>query len=198
MTYDFTLENVIDEHNANPRTFRIPSKKEIYELEKGDLVKLIFLLNESAEDGCEAERMWVNITEPNGDDFKGTLDNDPYYLKSIKCEDEISFKTENIATIYGGEFLFDETKFAFVSNKAIENRQVNYACKSEEIDNDEDSGWQLFFGDEEDDYLEDCDNISLLTLEEVLSFEPLLEDIFASEWEQFEYSKKENKFIEVS
>lgn len=197
MTYDFMLENTVAEHNENPRTFRIPSKDEIDALEMGTLVKLIFLLNEPMEDGCEAERMWVKITEHNNNEFKGILDNKPFFLKNIKCGDEICFKGENIATIYGGESLFDETKFAFISKKALDNRQINYACKSEETDSEEDSGWQLFFGDEEDDYLEDSDNISIITLDEVLKFEPLLEDVFPSEWAQFEYSEEKNEFIEV-
>lgn len=197
MKFDFTLENAAQENRENPRTFMIPNKDEIDELEEGDLVKLIFLMDEPTEDGCSAERMWVNITEHNGDDFKGTLDNTPYFIKSIKEGDEISFKTENIACIYGGESEFDEEKFALISNKALENRQINYACKSDFIDNDEDSGWQLFYGDEEDDYVNDSDNISIIKLEEVLNFEPLLEDVFSSDWEQFEYSEEENKFIEV-
>lgn len=197
MKYDFTLENTVKEHNNNPRTFRIPDQSEIDALEKGDLVKLIFLMDKPTEDGCMAERMWVNITEHIGDDFKGTLDNTPYFIKSINEGDKISFRAENIATIYGDEMEFDEEKFALISNKALENRQINYICKSDFVENDDDSGWQLFFGDEDDEYCDDSDNISLITLEEVLNFEPLLEDVFSSEWEQFEYSEEQNKFIEV-
>ncbi|SFR65186.1 hypothetical protein [Anaeromicropila populeti] len=37
MKYDFTLENVVEEHNEDPRTFRIPDKYEIDELETGDI-----------------------------------------------------------------------------------------------------------------------------------------------------------------
>ncbi len=197
MNYDFTLHNVFDEHNENPRTFLIPDKEEIDELEVGDLVKLIFFMNELAEDGCEAERMWVTITEHQGNDFKGVLDNTPFYIKSIREGDIINFKSQHIATIYGGECSFNEEQFALISNRALENREINYAFRTDDIDNDEDSGWQLFFGDEDDEYCNDSDHISLVKLEEVLSFEPLLEEVFASDWEQCEYSQKDNKFIEV-
>lgn len=44
--------------------------------------------------------MWVKITNINGDNFTGILDNDPYCLKSVKCGDEIIFKTENIIDTY--------------------------------------------------------------------------------------------------
>lgn len=197
MEYEFTLENAVAENKKNPRTFMIPDKEEIEALEEGNLVKLIFLMDKPMEDGCTAERMWIIITEQKGDDFKGRLDNTPYFIKSIKEGDEISFKAENIATIYGGEFGFDEEKIAFISNRAMEKRQINYVCKSEFVDNEEDSGWQLFYGDEEDDYVNDSDNISIVKLKDVLNFEPLLEEVFASEWEQFEYLEEENRFIEV-
>lgn len=197
MKYDFTLKDVVAENKENPRTFMIPDQDEIKELEEGDLVKLIFLMDEPTEDGCSAERMWVNITEHKGEDFKGKLDNTPFFIKSLKEGDEICFKAENIATIYGGEAEFDEEKIAFISNRALEKRQINYVCKSDSIDSDEDSGWQLFYGDEDDDYCNDSDHISLIRLVDVLNFEPLLEDVFASDWEQFEYSEEENRFIEV-
>lgn len=87
----YYLENAFELNKEYPDTFKIPPQKEIDSLKDGDYVKLIF-----AEENTAAERMWVKITEINGDNFIGILDNDPYGLKSVKCGDKIVFKTENI------------------------------------------------------------------------------------------------------
>ncbi|WP_297204001.1 DUF2314 domain-containing protein [uncultured Brachyspira sp.] len=87
----YYLENAFELNKEYPDTFKIPSKKEINSLKTDDYVKLIF-----TEENAVPERMWVKITNINGDNFRGILDNDPYNLKSVKCGDEIVFKTENI------------------------------------------------------------------------------------------------------
>lgn len=95
----YFLENALKLHEEYTDTFEIPSKEEIDSLKINDLVKLIFT-EENDNPEIMPERMWVKITEINEDNFKGILDNDPYYLKSIKCGDEVVFKSENIIDIY--------------------------------------------------------------------------------------------------
>lgn len=198
---EYYIENVRKLNQQYPRTFLIPTQDEINKIEIGGLVKLIFTMKKTQKNGCKAERMWVEISEKinemNDIVFTGKLDNEPYYLKTIKCGDAIIFKAENIAGIYGGKSSFDENLFAIITKKALENRQINYVVKSNEIDSDQDSGWQLFYGDEDDAYLEDSGNASIISLEQALVFEPLLEYVFGEIGGSYEYSVRENKFIEL-
>lgn len=194
---EFYLENVIEKNHEFPRTYLIPSSDDMDKLKVGDTVKLIFVMDKPQSDGCRAEKMWVIIDSIEDDVFKGTLNNDPYYLKKIKSGDMIDFRTENIASVLREKSSLDENKFAIITKKALDMRQVNWAVKSEEIDNSQDSGWQLFYGDEDDDYLEDLTNAKLLSFGEVLNFEPLLEKAFTGDGNAYEYSVSDNKFIEV-
>lgn len=195
---EYYLENVKELNQQNPRTFLIPSKVEIDTIEIGELVKLIFAMEKPQKNGCQAERMWIEITEKNDNSFTGKLDNEPYYLKTIKCGDTITFKSENIAGLYSGKSSFDENLFAIITKRSLAKRQINYAVKSDEINNGQDSGWQLFYGDEDEIYLNDSGNASIISLEQVLVFEPLLERVFGGTGTSYEYSEIENKFLELN
>jgi len=191
------LEDVVKQNKEHPRTFLIPDKEEVDGLGAGSLVKLIFVMNKPQTNGCQAERMWVKINSKQGDVFEGELVNAPYYLKSIKYGDKITFKRENIASIYAEHSLFDEKKFAIITKKALENRQINWATRNDDLHNEQDSGWQLFYGDETPEYLDDANNSTLISLENVLSFEPLLEKVFCDTGNAYEYSVEHNKFVRV-
>lgn len=195
---EFHLENVIELNKQFPRTFLIPAKKEIDKLEISTLIKLIFIMEKPLKNGCRAERMWVKITSIGNGTFTGILNNDPYYLKSIKCGDEIAFKAENIAAIYVQEPPFNEKLFAIITKKALENRQINWVVRTDDLNNEQDSGWQLFYGDETPEYLDNTSNSAIVSLENVLSFEPLLEAVFCSSGYAYEYSESDNKFVEVN
>lgn len=194
---EFYLEDVVDLNKQFPRTFLIPVKKEIDNLEIGTLVKLIFVMKKPLKNGCHAERMWAKITNIESGNFTGILENDPYYLKSIRSGDEITFKAENIAAIYVEGIHFNEKLFAIITKRALENRQINWVVRTDDLNNEQDSGWQLFYGDETPEYLDDTSNSAIVSLENVLSFEPLLEAVFSSSGYAYEYSEDDNKFIEV-
>jgi Uncharacterized protein conserved in bacteria len=194
---EFHLENVIELNKQFPRTFLIPAKKEIDKLENDTLIKLIFIMEKPQKNGCRAERIWVKITNIENGIFTGILNNDPYYLKSIKCGDKITFNAENIAAIYVQEPSFNEKLFAIITKKALENKQINWVVRTDDLNNEQDSGWQLFYGDETPEYLDDASNSAIVSLENVLSFEPLLEAVFSSSGYAYEYSESDNKFVEV-
>ncbi len=120
---EFHLENVVKKNIEFPRTFLIPVQEEIVKLDIGNLIKLIFVMKRPQKNGCRAEKMWVKITNKQNGVFTGVLDNEPYYLKSIKAGEIITFKAENIAEIYGGEASFNEKLFAIITQKAIDKRQ---------------------------------------------------------------------------
>lgn len=194
---EFYLENVEEKNVEYSRTFLIPTKEDIDKLDIGDLIKLIFVMNRPQKNGCRAEKMWVRITNKHNNTFTGVLDNEPYYLKSIKVGETITFRAENIACIYKTKTLFDEKLFAIITKKALDERQINWVVRSDDLYNEQDSGWQFFYGDEDEQYLEDTNNSKIISLEQVLSFEPLLEEIFSGSGYTYEYSESENKFIEV-
>lgn len=194
---EFHIEDVREQKRLFPRTFLVPAQEEIENLQMDSLVKLIFVMEKQHENGCRAERMWVKITSIQNGMFTGVLDNEPYYLKTVKCGDEITFKDANIACIYSEKQSFNEELFAIITKKALENRQINWVVRSGDLENEQDSGWQLFFGDESPSYLDDPKNASIVSLEHVLSFEPLLESVFGSSGNAYEYSSETNSFIEV-
>ncbi|MPQ45053.1 immunity protein Imm33 domain-containing protein [Clostridium tarantellae] len=194
---EFYLENVIEKNIKFPRTFLIPNQEEIEKLALGNLVKLIFVMKNPQKNGCRAEKIWIKITNNQNGIFTGVLYNDPYYLKSIKFGDIITFKAENITAIYGGAAPFNEKLFAIITQKALNKRQINWVVRTDDLDNEQDSGWQLFYGDESDQYLENSKNAKIISLEQVLDFEPLLESVFSNYGYAYEYSERNNKFIEV-
>jgi hypothetical protein len=131
--------------------------------------------------------MWVEIFEIDGENYKGYLTNQPYYIKELKVGDIVEFNAENIATVLT-ELSFDENLKAIISKKALEKRQVNWVLKGEPS-KEEDSGWQFYFGDEDQDYFDIVDNCKIITLKEVLSFEPRIEKVLESSHNAFEWNE---------
>ncbi|MFX1236235.1 MAG: DUF2314 domain-containing protein [Promethearchaeota archaeon] len=65
-------------------------------MKEGDLVKLRFKL----PDGCNGERMWIEITKIFNNSFMGVLDNDPLEDFGLKHNDKISFESRHIIDIW--------------------------------------------------------------------------------------------------
>lgn len=194
----YTLENIKELNRQSPRINPRPTDEEISNLKVGDLVKLIFKLDTPTENGFNGERMWIIIREISGNTFKGELNNEPYHLKSVKCGDIVKFTKDNIATVWNDNIKnIDLDKFAILTKRAWENKQINYATKIDELLNDKDSGWQLFYGDEDETYLNDEDNTALIPIGAVLQFEPLLEKVFLTDAKAVTYSNSINAFIEI-
>lgn len=98
----FNLMSGIELHEANPKTFWIPSDEDKAKLKKGDMVKLIFeirTVNQKGEEDINPERMWVIIKTRDGDWFTGKLDNQPAATDKIKLGRLITFKAEHIVDI---------------------------------------------------------------------------------------------------
>lgn len=195
---EYQLKNIVEWNKRDPRHFLKPTDHEIKNLKIGDVVRLIFVMREPSEDNCEAERMWVVIQSICGDKYIGRLDSQPYYLKTIKRGDEIAFSSENIATVLlHRQAPFDEKQLAIITKKALEMREINWIIQSDERYNEQDSGWQLFYGDEDQTYLDNPDHLVLISLESVLNFEPLAEKPFTENGLTYQYSEADNGFIEV-
>lgn len=96
MTY--SLISGLDRARANPETFRLPADDEKAAITPGQFVKIIF-----SEEGCNPERMWVEVTAKDGDLITGVLSNVPYVLSSVKYGDEVEFGPEHVIQILDAE-----------------------------------------------------------------------------------------------
>jgi len=83
---------------ASPYTYYLPQPDFLATLTVGDIVKLVFEgIPISKKYG--AERMWVIITDRKGDDFVGTLDNNPFDMPQLKSGESIIFNVSDIIDI---------------------------------------------------------------------------------------------------
>ncbi len=91
----------IEKRNAESPTFEIPSLIERRSLVKGDLAKLVFVIDPPMN-GCEGERMWVEVTAIERGVYTGRLCNDPAFLGTIERGAEVEFGPEHVASIETG------------------------------------------------------------------------------------------------
>jgi hypothetical protein len=166
-----------------PYTFYKPSKEVISQLKSGNQAKLIFEFESDNPEAPRAERMWVGITEVNENGSSGYLDNDPAYIKDLKYKDSVEFHECHIIDTDLKDPVPPITekyiKRCFVTNNILnEGQPVGYLYR-EEPDYDVDSGWRFTTGTETDEYMENADNSSYVSLGAVLreddSFVSLLE-----------------------
>lgn len=175
----------------NKYTFYKPSREITQKLQAGDIVKMTFEYESTNEDHPLAERMWVQITEVNGDKFKGILDNHPFYLHELYAGDEINFEHKHIIDhnldISEPNLPSRYYDRCFVTKKVLyENAPINYIYREEPMEKDEerdyeDTGWRILSGDESDEYMDNSDNICLVSLGAVLSLDDSFIDLLDSE-----------------
>lgn len=90
----FELEDIAK--NATEIVFEkpIPTKEEISQIKKGNLVKLAFVDNDD-----NLERMWVKVLKIDNSFYSGLLDNEPHYIENLELGKEIYFHKNNIYDI---------------------------------------------------------------------------------------------------
>lgn len=206
MTQTWKLENVALIAKESPYTFYLPSEEVIKQLKIGDVVKLMFNCEVENDQGWSAERMWVEITSREGGQFQGFLDNDPYYIPDIKAGDELSFNPHHIMQTSLEDPIPNEVdKFlprCFVTNSVLIDKNPVIQLFREEPDEEDKernySGWNLFSGKEDDDYLENRDNWNFVSLGAILNiddrFKHLLESEFGSE---YVWSEAESGYVKI-
>ncbi|KEZ51602.1 DUF2185 domain-containing protein [Metabacillus indicus] len=168
------LDNVYDLNKESPYTFYVPSSEVLDKLVVDDYVKLIFVTEKAEDDGYRGERMWVQITSINGKKFKGKLDNEPHRLP-LEIGDVVSFGVENICdTEYQDpnsskwDFYFDS--LVTVSEDVLEREEFNFLLR-DHPNGEEDFGWSIFSGYEDDDYLSDSENFQIVSIGVILNFD---------------------------
>lgn len=161
------LDNVYERNKESPYTFYKPSKAVTDKLKAGDLVKLVFF-SDSDTAGYKGERMWVEITDRNKENFVGKLDNEPYHLKGLKLGQILHFGTEHICDT---EYEDDEVAkmdyyfntLVTVSNDVLERNEFNFLLK-DKPNEPNDSGWVIFSGYEEDEFTSNPNNFQIVAL----------------------------------
>ena len=179
------LENAQKIADEFPYTFYKPSQQVIAQLEPGNQAKLIFSFDSDDPDAPQAERMWVEITEVSEDGFSGYLDNDPEYIKDLKYRAPLQFEKCHIIDTDLDDPVPSITekyiKRCFVTNNILyEGESVGYLYR--EAPNDEsDSGWRLSTGLESEEYMDNADNISYVSLGAVLREDDSFVDLLDSD-----------------
>jgi hypothetical protein len=167
-----------------PYTFEIPSKKTLKKLKKGDLVKLIFEIESNDDEATSAERMWVKIQEQKGKSLTGLLDNKPKFIQNLKIGDLIDFEERHIiATEYAEDIISLPQKYSkhcFVTNNILyEGTKIGYLYR-ENPDHDDDSGWRIMPAEVSDEYLNNAENCSYVSLGAVLTRDDSIVDILST------------------
>lgn len=169
---NWELEDVQKANEKNPEEFFIPSLKERSRQANGDIVRLHFLLQSPLENEPRAERMWVEIIKVSKflgiTKYAGVLTNECCYINDLKIGDEINFSPKNIAQTFikkGSPYWIDSAeKMALVSKMCTEKDGVVRFMYREKADTDEDSGWRMFSGFEDENYTDDSKNIGLINI----------------------------------
>lgn len=97
----YRLDNV-ERRGAEHGSFEILPRDVRSCLVPGDFAKLIFL-NEGGGGEPSGERMWVKLTgftvTDSGPVYRGTLNNNPAFIKSLRLGDPVEFRPEHVADI---------------------------------------------------------------------------------------------------
>ncbi len=167
------LDSVYERNKDSPYTFYVPSKQVVDMLNIGDVVQLIFV--ETENDGYVGERMWVEITHMQGKNFKGILTDDSLNLKDLKYGQELTFQAEHICdTEYDDpasskwDYYFDAK--IIVSNDVIQRKEFNFMLRDNPKD-EQDSGWSVLSGYEDDEFLNNPDNLQYISIGIILNID---------------------------
>lgn len=97
----YELDNGEEIHQEYPDSFWIPEKDKRESLSVGDIVKLIFRMEETkGSDDVSVERMWVEVTSVNPPFYLGKLDNDPAGSDCVTSGQVVTFKSCHVIDIY--------------------------------------------------------------------------------------------------
>jgi len=203
------LEDARELSEQAPYTFYLPSSDVIAMLQPGDEVKLIFRCEEydEGEEDVAIERMWVRITEIDGDEFTGKLDNQPLVIPDLQQGDEIEFASYHIIDTSLEDpvpnIVQRYAQFCFVTDRVLNDEQpvcILYREDPQESEEqlEEFSGWNIMAGDEDETYLDDDANWHYVTLGAVLDIDDRFIDVLDAPYDsEFEYDPELDTFVEI-
>jgi hypothetical protein len=186
------LTDAAQSQRSFPYTFFKPSRVTSDTLAVGDQVKLIFEFDNPDPDGWSAERMWVTITGRDGDRFQGVLDNEPAQLTGLVLGDPVEFEERHIIQTSieesGPNVVNRYRARCFVTRRVLYDGELAGYLYREEAEQEDDSGWRIMAGDEDEAYMDEADNIFYVSLGAVLncddSFVHLLDAAVESRFER--------------
>lgn len=194
----YTIKDIKALSLINPRKYPKPSKKYLKKVKPGAIVKLILELSYEKIFSKKVKSDYyvlVYVISCRDSELRGIIN----YCDKEKMliGNNIKFTYDNILFVYDNRNkLIDVKKYASISHRALENKEINWVFKSTSID-EKDSGWQLFYGDEDSEYILNSSNIQKISIMEALRKEPLLEYVFTEKIENAEYSSRLNKFLVI-
>lgn len=201
------LEDTRELADAEPYTFYVPSAEVLAALQPGESVQLVFHYEVDDPDEDPIERLWVRITEIDGDDFAGELETPPTLIPDLEPDDEIEFTSYHITDTQREDpvanIVQQYTQGCYVSARVIEDEQPVGALYRENPDELEEeipdfSGWNIMAGDEDDDYLDNPDNWLYVSLGTVLNIDDRFIDLLDAPYgSEFEYDPEQDTFVEV-
>jgi len=97
MPASYTLDSAVETHREFPDTFHIPPQAERESLRPGDLVKLMFRIQDG--EFMHVERMWVIVEQARPEFYIGVLDNDPYCTADIHSGQKVQFHSDHVIEI---------------------------------------------------------------------------------------------------
>ena len=77
------------------KTFELPTREELLNIEPGDLVKLIF----ASDEVIEKEEMWVKVIKIVETYGYGELNSKPVYITNLSLDDLITFHLGDVVRI---------------------------------------------------------------------------------------------------
>jgi hypothetical protein len=88
--------------------------------------------------------------------------------------------------------------YVILSNLIAQGRSKVGFLYRENPDNKLDSGWRMFSGDEDEDYIENPDNFGMYDSKKVLDIDPSIESLLDSPYKTaFERSGPDQPFVQV-
>ena len=175
----YRLGNAEDKHAASPRTFFIPSRAEREALSPGDHARLLFELLDPEEGDPAAERMWVQVTDAEGERYRGILTNAPGVITTISRGDPVDFGPEHVLTTLADWTLLERK--IFVSRRSHDRDLRPGFVYREDPDNEDDSGWRALVGDESAEEVDDPGNVLLQAVGYLLDRWPELRPVFETD-----------------
>jgi hypothetical protein len=199
---DWALLDAAAQHEEEPDAFPIPSRAEREALSRGDMVKLVFVLEPPPQSGPNAERMWVEVglAHPDGS-YEGWLTNQPTVISALDPSAVITFEPKHVAGIalHQDDVSFDATLHAVASARALAlPRPPGWAGHDEPIAED-DSGWTVTAGDEAEDYFDsgEPETMVALTLGDLAARYPALVEVFQAREGEWVYRPDHRRYVRL-
>lgn len=176
------LEDVTAAAAANPRSFFIPDESERCSLQRGDVVRLHFVLVVANEGDPRAERMWVEIESVTSGGYRGRLTNRPGFIHDLELGDQVEFGPQHVARVNIGpghpKWLECGELDLLVSAQILDEQACAGYAYREEPDSERDSGWRVLTGHETTEFLDEPANCRRVNVAWFVDFEPSLLSVF--------------------